>query len=138
MMANSMPTTPTHHSEILHLAQTLGIDPEVQEEGADGIDLVNREPINHGLHFKPPIEPLLLLLQATQLDGKSLPKESFTTMAVGTQVQQITGLRPIHTEVVTNRDAILEFEPPTWPGEVAQRVHRIREWDGQMADLGCY
>ena len=32
---------------------------------------------------------------------------------------------------------ILEFEPPTRPGEAAQRLHGIREWDGQMADLGC-
>ena len=83
------------------------------------------------------MEPLLLLLQATQLDGKALPRESFTAMAVGAQVQQITGFRPIDIEVVTKRDVILEFEPPTQPGEAAQRLHGIREWDGQMADLGC-
>ena len=83
------------------------------------------------------MEPLLLLLQATQLDGEALPRESFTAMAVGAQVQQITGFRPIDIKVVTYRDVILEFEPPTQPGEVAQRLHRIREWDGQMADLGC-
>ena len=58
-------------------------------------------------------------------------------MAVGTQVQQITGFRPIDIEVVSNRDVILEFEPPSQPGEAAQRLHGIREWDGQMADLGC-
>ena len=62
MMANSTPTTPTHHSEMAHLSETLEIDPEVQGEGADRIDSVSREPINHGLHFKPPVEPLLLLL----------------------------------------------------------------------------
>ena len=105
--------------------------------GAEGVDPVVREPINHGLHFKPPVEPLLLLLQATQLNGKALPRESFTVMVVGTQVQQITGFKPIDIEVVTNRNAILEFEPPTLPGEATQRLHRIREWDGQMADLGC-
>ena len=89
------------------------------------------------LLFKPPVEPLLLLLQAIQLDGKALPRESFIAMAVGAQVQQITGFRPIDTEVVTNRDVILKFEPPTQPGSAAQRLHGIREWDGQMADLGC-
>ena len=77
------------------------------------MDSVSREPINHWLHFKPPVEPLLLLVQATQLDGKALPRESFTAMAVGAQVQQITGFRPIDIEVVTNRDVILEFESPT-------------------------
>ena len=127
MMANSTPTTPTHHSEM---------DPEVQGEGADRMDSVSREPLNHGLHFKPPVE-LLLLSQATQLDGKALPRESFTAMAVWAQVQQITGFRPINIEVVTNRDVILEFEPPTQPGEAAQKLHGIREWDGQMTDLGC-
>ena len=129
MMANSTPTTPTCHSEMAHLET----DPEVWGEGADRMDSV----INHGLHFKPPVELLLLLVQATQLDGKALPRESFTAMAVGAQVQQITGFRPIDIEVVTNRDVILEFEPPTRPGEAAQRLHGIREWDGKMADLGC-
>ena len=136
MMANSTPTTPTRHSEMAHLPETLEMNPEVWREGADRMDSVSREPINHGLHFKPPVEPLLLL-QATQLDGKALPRKSFTVMAVGAQVQQITGFRSINIEVVTNRDVILEFEPPTQPGETAQRLHRIREWDGQMADLGC-
>ena len=136
MMANSTPTTPTHHSEMAHLSETLETDPEVQGEGAERMDSVSREPINHGLHFNPPVEPLLLL-QTTQLDGKALPRESFTAMAVGAQVQQITGFRPIDIEVVTNRDVILEFEPTTRPGEAAQRLHRIGEWDGHMADLGC-
>ena len=81
--------------------------------GAERIDSVSRVPINQGLHFKPPVEPLLLLLQATQLDGKALPRESFTAMAVGTQVQQITRFRPIDIEIVSKRDVILEFEPPT-------------------------
>ena len=58
-------------------------------------------------------------------------------MAVGAQVQWITVFRPIDIVVVTNRDVILEFEPPTQPGEATQRLHGIREWDGQMADLGC-
>ena len=136
MMENSTPTTPTCHSEMVHMSQTLKMDSAIKREGAEGIDSVVKEPINHGLHFKPPVEPLLLLLQATQLDGKALPRESFTAMAVEAQVQQITGLRPIDIEEVTNRDVILEFEPPTRPGEATQRLHRIKEWDGQMADLG--
>ena len=66
MMANSTPTTPTHHSEMVQMSQTLEMDLEIWGQGAEGIDSVIREPINHGLHFKPPVEPLLLLLQATQ------------------------------------------------------------------------
>ena len=45
-MANSTQTTPTHHSKTAHLSQMLEMDPEVQEEGAERIDLVSREPIN--------------------------------------------------------------------------------------------
>ena len=45
--------------------------------------------------------------------GKPFQRESFTAMAVGTQVQQITGFRPIDIGVVSDRDVILEFEPPT-------------------------
>ena len=69
MMANSTPTTPTCHSEMVQMSQTLEMDSEIQGEGGEGIDSVVKEPINHGLHFKPPVVPLLLLLQATQLDG---------------------------------------------------------------------
>ena len=95
MMANSTPTTPTCHSEMAHLSETLETDPEVQGEGADRMDSVSREPISHGLHFKPPVEPLLLLLQATQLDGKALPRESFTAMAVGLRCNRLQGLGPL-------------------------------------------
>ena len=54
-----------------------------------------------------------------------------------TQVQQITGLRPVDIEVVTNQNVILKIEPPIRPGEAAQRLHWIREWNGQLLDLGC-
>ena len=47
------------------------------------------------------------------------------------------GFRCVDIEVVTNIDMILEFEPPIGPGEAAQRLHRIREWNSQLADLGC-
>ena len=137
MMLSSTPVTPTCHSEIAPMSQMLEVEQEIWGEGAVGIDPIIREQTSHGLHFKPLVEPLLLLLQATQLDGKALPEDSFTAMAVGTQVQQITGFWPVDIEVVTNRDVILEFESPIRPGEATQRLHRIREWNGQLADLGC-
>ena len=36
MMANSTPTTPTHHSEMAHLPETLEMDPEVWGRGLTG------------------------------------------------------------------------------------------------------
>ena len=137
MMLSSIPVTPTHHSETVPMSQTLEVEQEIQGEGAEGIDLIMREQMSHGLHFKPPVEPLLLLLQATQLDKNTLLEVTFTAVAVGTQVQQITGCIPVDSEVVTNRDVILEFESPIQLGEATQRLHGIREWNGQLADLGC-
>ena len=135
-MSSSTSVTPIPHSEIAPMSQMLEVEQEIQEEVAEGIDPIIREQTSHGLHFKPPVEPLLLLLQATQLDGKALPEDSFTAVAVGTQVQQITGFQPVDIEVVTNRDMNLEFESPIRPGEATQRLHGIREWNGQLVDLG--
>ena len=104
----------------MQMSQTLETDQEIQGEGAEGIDSIAREKMSHGLHFKPPVEPLLLLLQAKQLDGKALPRDSFTAVVVGTQIQQTTGFRPVDIEKVTNRDAILEFSHP--PDHV--KLHR--------------
>ena len=109
MMSSSTPVTPRHHSEIAPMSQMLEFEQEILEEGAEGIDPIIREETSHGLHFKPPVEPLLLLLQATQLEEKALSEDSFTAVAVGTLVQQITGFWPVDIEVVTNKDMILEF-----------------------------
>ena len=92
MMANSTPTTPTHHSEMVHLSQTLEMDPEVWGEGAERIDSVSKEPINQGLHFKPPVEPLLLLLQATQLDRKPFQERASLQWQWGLRCNRLQGL----------------------------------------------
>ena len=86
MMSNSTPVTPTHHSETVQMSQTLGTEQNTREEGAKGTESMAREEMAHGLHFKPPVEPLLLLLQDMQLDGKALPEDSFTAMTVGAEV----------------------------------------------------
>ena len=94
MMENSTPTTPTRHSEMAHLSETLETDPEVWGEGADRMDSVSREPISHGLHFKPPVEPLLLLLQAIQLDGKPFQERASLQWQWGLRCNRLQGLGP--------------------------------------------
>ena len=89
MMLNGTPLTPTHHSEIMQMSQTLGTEQDTRREGAKGTESMAREQMAHGLHFKPPVEPLLLLLQAMQLNGKALPEDSFIAMTVGAQVREI-------------------------------------------------
>ena len=83
------------------------------------------------------VEPLLLLIQATQVNGQPLPIGSFTARTVATIIQHQTGYFPIDVDVMTDRDAIIEMEPDVRVGEVAQHLHGIREWDGQQADISC-
>ena len=38
---------------------------------------------------------------------------------------------------MSDRDMIIELEPEIRVGEVAQLLHGIHEWDGQLAEIGC-
>ena len=77
------------------------------------------------------VEPLLLLIQATQVNGQPLPIGSFTARTVATIIQHQTGYLPIDVDVMSDRDAVIEMEPDVRVREVAQHLHGIREWDGQ-------
>ena len=83
------------------------------------------------------VEPLLLLIQATQVNGRPLPIGSFTARTVATIIQHQTGYLLINVDVMTDRDAVIEMEPDVRVGEVTQHLHDIREWDGQQADISC-
>ena len=83
------------------------------------------------------VEPLLLLIQATQVNGRPLPIGSFTARTVANIIQHQTGYLPIDVDVMTDRDAVIEMEPDVRVGEVAQHLHGIHEWDGQQADISC-
>ena len=52
-------------------------------------------------------------------------------------VQRQTGYHPVDVEVMSDRDAIIELEPEIRVGEVAQLLHGVHEWDGQLAEIGC-
>ena len=81
------------------------------------------------------VEPLLLLIQATQVNGWPLPIGSFTARTVATIIQHQTGYLPIDVDVMSDRDAVIEMEPDVRVWEVAQHLHGICEWDGQQADI---
>ena len=66
---------------------------------------------------REPVEPLLLLIQVTQVNGRPLSIGSFTARAIVSVVQKQTGYHPVDVEVMSDRDAI--------------------EWDGQLAEIGC-
>ena len=83
------------------------------------------------------MDPLLLLVQVTQANGRPLPVCSFTASTMVSLVQRQMGHHPVEVEVVTDRDAIIELEPDVRVGEVAQLLHGTKEWDGQLAEVGC-
>ena len=83
------------------------------------------------------IEPLLLLIQATQVNGRPLPIGSFTAHTVTTVVHNQTGHLLVDMDVMSDHDAMIELEPDVRVGEVAQHLHGTHEWDGQQAEISC-
>ena len=83
------------------------------------------------------IEPLLLLIQATQVNGQPLPIGSFTAWVVVAMVQRHTGNHPVDVDVMSDWDAVIELEPNVRVGEVAQLLHGTHEWDGQPVEISC-
>ena len=88
-------------------------------------------------HVGESIEPLLLLIQATQVNGYPLPIGSFTTQAVVAMVQRHTGHHPVDGDVMSDWDTVIELEPDVRVGEVAQLLHGTHEWDRQQAEINC-
>ena len=57
------------------------------------------------------VEPLLLLIQVTQVNGCPLPIGSFTAWAVVAMVQRHTGHHPVDVDVMSDQDVVIELEP---------------------------
>ena len=105
-----------------------------EHEGESGTDHNGSLCIWHGGEF---IEPLLLLIQATQVNGHPLPIGSFTVWAVVTMVQKHTSHHPVDVDVMSNWDAVIELELDIKVGEVAQLLHGTHEWNRQQAEMRC-
>ena len=75
------------------------------------------------------IEPLLLLIQATQVNRCPLPIGSFTAKAVVAMVQRHTGHHPVDVDVMSDQDEVIELEPDM---RVAQLLHGTHEGDGHQ------
>ena len=86
-------------------------------------------------HGGKSIGPLLLLIQAKQVNGHPLPIGSFTAWAVVAMVQRHTGHYPVDVDVMSDRDAVIELELDA--REVAQLLPGTHEWDGQQAQISC-
>ena len=82
-------------------------------------------------------EPLVLLMRATLPGGGPLASHTFTARDVAKNLLEYTGQNATDIEVVTDREAILEFEPDIRAGAVAQALHGSKVWKNQVADLSC-
>ena len=89
------------------------------------------------MHADPPQEPLLLLLEVTQMDGQPLPVGMFTARAVAQRVIDLTGQNPVEVDIMNDHDAVVQMEPENLVVHVAQALHNARIWDGQTVEITC-
>ena len=82
-------------------------------------------------------EPLVLLIEATQVDGSSLPLGTFMVRSVVHQILRLTGRNPVDIEVVNDHNAIVQMEPEVGVVPVAQALHTINKWEGFMTEITC-
>ena len=82
-------------------------------------------------------EPLVLLIEATQVDGSSLPLGTFTVRSVVHQILGLTGRNPVDIEVFNDCNAIVQMEPEVGVVPVAQALHTSNKWEGFMAEITC-
>ena len=97
-------------TEMLGHISTMNGDGGHEHEGEGGTDHNGSLCSWHGGES---IEPLLLLIQATQVIRFPLPVGSFTARAVVAMVQRHTGHHPVDVDV------------------------KSHEWDGQQAEISC-
>ena len=84
-----------------------------------------------------PPEPLMLLIEVTQVDGSNLPLGTFTARSVTHQIIGLTGRNPIDIEIVNDRNAIVQMEPEGGVVPVAQALHTSNRWEGFTVEITC-
>ena len=89
------------------------------------------------VHSDPLLEPLLLLLEVTQTDGRPLPVGMFTACTVAQYVIELTGQNPVEVDVMNDCEVIIQMEPETTVVHAAQALHNARLWDDQAAEITC-
>ena len=83
------------------------------------------------------VEPLLFLIQATQVNGHPRPISSFTAQTIATVVHNQMGHLSIDVDAMSNCDAVITLDSDVRVGEVVQSLHGVHEWDGQQAEINC-
>ena len=139
-LVGSHMSNPKFLSPITSQTGMLGHDSVVSGEGShehDGEGDADQDELLCSQRKWESIEPLLLLIQATKVNGQPIPIGSFTAWAVVAMVQRHTGHHPVNVDVMSDWDTVIELEPDVRDGEVAQLLHGTHEWDGQPAEINC-
>ena len=82
-------------------------------------------------------EPLVLLIEVTQVGGSTLPLGTFTARSIAHQIIGSTGRNPIDIEIVNDRNAIVQMEPEGGVVPVAQALHTSNRWEGFTVEITC-
>ena len=81
--------------------------------------------------------PLTMLLRVEQSGGRAPPVGGFSERVIYERVKELGGVDPLSVTVVSDREAVLEFEDQTPIVQLAQRIHGTNRWEGQTAELAC-
>ena len=135
----SSPNTPKFHSPSCDQSEMLGhvFTMSGDDSCKQGREGNTNEGSLCGQGRRESVEPLLLLIQATQVNGRPLPIGSFTAQTIATVVHNQMGHLPIDGDVMSNHDAVIELDSDVRVGEVTQSLHGVHEWDGQQAEINC-
>ena len=76
-------------------------------------------------------QSFVLLLRATQANGKPLPTGRFTGRAMAQMLYKIAGVTPREVVVLTDQEVVTELEMETPIMEVSRAVHGLYQWAGQ-------
>ena len=84
-----------------------------------------------------PQEPLVLLIEVTQVDGSTLPLGTFMARSVAHQIIGLTGRNPADIETVNDHNAIVQMEPEGGVVPVTQALHTSNRWEGFTVEIAC-
>ena len=135
-MAHQITDSPSRHTIYHDIDVSVDMNKEMEQnqkgeeqEMPEGVSLIEGE--------SQPTSSLVILLQATTPRGEPLAVHTFTGSSVANFVRGCSGINPVEVEVMTPQDAIVEVEPGQRVGEVAQALHGIHEWEGQVVEISC-
>ena len=134
-MSNSNSPNKDCHSPNVSMLSEVEMVEQGAEEGTEGGS--SGGICRMQMHSDPLPEPLLLLLEVTQTDGRPLPVRMFTAHTVTQHVIDLTGQNPVEVDVMNDHNMIIQMEPDTTVFHAAQALHNARLWDGQAAKITC-